>query len=164
MSTFRDRCKPQLIPPISDDAIEEMLSVMRPVYSPEDGRFREILTDGVDRRDQSYIWSPKLGRAVRLYRDAFNSVMIPTFHTWSHYGLFKPSLAETLGCIRAFVPDWREVRFFWLLSDDLDGRNVIGGFHWCPCVLFGPEQPEVIDEGWEAFRLKCEGEVPCAAE
>lgn len=163
---FYERCRPQMIPPIEDGQIEEMLATLRPVLKDpaEEGRFREIITDGVDRRGESYIWSPALGAAVKIYRDGVETSTLATFHTYGYAGLFKPTLAEALGCIRAFVPDWREARYFWLNTAHMDGRHVVGSFHWCPCVLFGPERHNVIDHEWDRYRAKVEAEILKRAE
>lgn len=149
------KCKPKLIPDISDADVEAMIAQIRPVVMVEEGRFREIVTDGVDRRMVAFTWQPKLGRAVQIYRGGLNDVSILTFHTRSFYGFFKPALAEVYACIRMFVPDWTAVRYFWLNSKEMDSRNIIGDYHWCPCILFGGEETEVIDPEWKAFAASC---------
>jgi len=146
---------PKLIPKINSNDLEEMLSIIRPLKMVEENRFREILTDGVDRRRVAFTWEPKLGRPVQVYRGGLNDVTILTFHTWAFHGFFKPTLAEAYGCIRKFVPEWRAIRFFWLNSQGMDRRNIVGNFHWCPCVLFGEEMTSVIDTDWDAFKQRC---------
>lgn len=158
-------CKPQMVPAITDGQIEEMLAVMKPIMKvngrgkkDDDGhRWREILTEGVHGRDVAYTWEAKLGRPLKLYVGGLNEVNILTFHTWGYYGFFKPSLAESLGCIRQFVPEWREVRFFWLDSGNMGPEHIVGDFHWCRCKLFGPEMLDVIDSDWDEFAGNCTG-------
>lgn len=148
--------KPAIIPEISDADLEEMIGVIKPVRKTEGrNRFREIVTDGVDRRCEAFTWKPRLGRPVRIYRGTLNEVNLMTFHTWAYYGFFKPTLAEAYACIRVFVPDWRKARFFWLNSEGMDHRNIVGDYHWCPCVLFGPEETNVIDSEWDSFVEHC---------
>lgn len=141
-------CKPKMIPDISDEDIEEMLKQIRPVQWKDDC-FHEILTDGVNRRETAYIWEPKLGRKLNIYRDGLNKVEILTIHTWTYYKFFKPTLAEVFACIRMFVPDYSQVRFVWLNAAEMDWRNIIGDYHWCPCVLFGEEHDEPLPE-WKS--------------
>lgn len=155
MASFWEKCKVRMIPDISDSDLEEMLSMIRPVAQVENNRFREIITDGVDRRGVSYTWEPRLGRPVQIYRGGLNEVSMATFHTWAYYGFFKPTLAETYGCIRAFVPDWKLARFIWLNTTEMDRRNIIGDFHWCSAVLFGSEMTNVLDPEWDAFVKRC---------
>lgn len=153
--SFWERCKVRLVPPVSDETLEEMAAAIKPLKAVGNGRFREILTAGVDPRRVAFTWEPKLGRAVRVYRGGLNNVTILTFHTYGDPSLFKPSLAEVYGGIRQAVPNWSPVRFFWLNSEDLDARNLVGGCHWCRCVLFGDEEPHVIDAEWDAFAASC---------
>jgi len=148
---FYEKCKPSMIPKITDAKLEEMIKIIKPVKQVDDHRFREILTDGVDRRGVAYTWDPKLGRPVQIYRGGLNDVTMMTFHTWAYYGFFKPTLAEAYGCIRAFVPNWEDIRYFWLDSDNMDSRNIMGDYHWCPCILFGPEMTNVVDDEWTAY-------------
>lgn len=149
------RCKLMLVPPITDSKVEEMLAVMKPLVQVENHRFREIDITGVHRRGVSYIWDPKPGRPVKQYRGSLNDVTIMTFHKYGAPSLFKPSLVEVCASIRRFVPDWKLVRHFWLNSEGLDCRNVIGDCHWCPCVLFGEEMADVQDAEWEGFVERC---------
>jgi len=157
MTDFWSRCKPQLIPEISDADLEVMLEQIKPITSVGNNRFREIVVKGVDRRKAAFTWEPKLGRAVQVYCGGLNDTAILTFHTWAYYGFFKPNLAEVYGCIKAFVPDWSAIRFFWLNSEEMDRRNIIGNWHWCPCILFGDEQKSAIDAEWSGFAAECVG-------
>jgi hypothetical protein len=140
----------KLVPEISDELIQEMLAQMRPVSKTKNGRFREINIKGVDPRGESYIWDLKLKPGlVRIYENALNDVKIPTFHTWAYYGFFKPTLAEVLGCINQYYPDWRnEVFYFWLDSPEALS-SVIGNYHAARCTLFGAEEHKVIDDRWD---------------
>jgi hypothetical protein len=169
--SFWRQCKPKMIPDISDEDLETMMKIIKPVclvcedglpesegVSGEGSYYREIITQGVDRRDIAFNWGPSLGRPVQIYRGGLNDIQILTFHTWAYYGFFKPTLAEVYACIRQFVPDWSKARFFWLDTYKMDGRNIIGDYHWSPCVLFGEEQNDVIDLEWDAFVRLCEKE------
>lgn len=157
MTAFSEQCEPR-IPEIGDNLLERMVAQIKPVtLSVVNGRqrFRLIHTEGVDRRGTAFTWEPKLGRAVRLYQGAGNSVSLLTLHTFGAPVLFKPSLAEVYACINELVPDWTAARFFWLQSDGLDRRSVFGGWHVCPCLLFGDEQQDVIDQCWEQDAAAC---------
>lgn len=150
---FSEQCRPQLVPAIDDELLGRMLEQITPVLRVRVPgrmyhRFREILIEGVNRRDTAYIWEPALGRPVRVYGDGVNRREIITFHTWAHYGFFKPTLAEVMGCINQFVPDWSPIRYVWLRSQNMGPDHIIGDCHWCRCVLFGPEEFAVDDVEW----------------
>lgn len=162
MTKFWDKCEVNMVPEISDGDIEAMLKVMKPVANVKPighGRFREIDVGDVDRRGTSYIFSPKLGRPVQIYLGGLNDRTILTFHTLAYYGMFKPTLAESLACIRRHVPAWFLVRYFWLDSANMDHKNIVGNFYWCRCVLFGEEEANVQDERWKDFMDSCKEQV-----
>lgn len=155
-NSFWNICKPKLVPDIEDDELEVMIQQIKPIALVNEYRYREIITDNVNRREVAYTWSPRLGRPLRLYRGGLNETKIVTFHTWAYYGFFKPTLAEAYACIRQFVPDYSMVRYFYLDSEGMDRRNIIGDWHVCPCILFGDEQLNVIDQDWDNFVQECQ--------
>lgn len=130
-----------VLPDISNQQIEEMLQIMQPVMLGPAG-LELIDIQGVDRRNVSYIWDPKILRPVRLaYGNGWDAELL-TFHKFGASSLFKPSLAETLACIRQWMPTrWHEVKFFWLDSRNLSSTNIVGEFHYCRCKLFTKEFP-----------------------
>lgn len=144
---MQERLKVDLVPKITDKQIEEMLGTLTPIKVPDSGSglARIIKTKGVDRRGVAFTWDPKLGREVNVAWVNDYIAICPTFHTFSFHGFFKPSLAETLACIRKFVPDWEQTRFFSLqmLTDDRAG--IIGDYHIGRCFLYGPEHGNVLD-------------------
>lgn len=158
MENLWSQCKPKLVPDITDEQIEEMLEVMQPIEAVKiDGRRRFRLVDvkRVDPRSVAYTWSMKLMRMVRVYEGGLDSIRVPTFHSFGAPVFFKPSLAEVLGCIRHYCPDWGAIRFFWLNTDL--GPEAIRYGHQCSFVtLFGEEKGEndVIDSTWLSDRFQ----------
>jgi hypothetical protein len=127
----------KFIPEISDDEIQEMLAIMKPAIileeGPRNGWLVEIDITGVDLRNQSYIWDTKrIGEP--FLSDQLDSLKIPTFHSYGAPSFFKPSLAETLGCIRHYCDAWQRVKYFALYSN-LDSTNVFGQYHSTKCLL-----------------------------
>lgn len=140
----------KLIPDISDTEIKEMLNTMNPVVFLDGDN--EAATHGaglyvvdvldVDFRKVAYTWDPTILRQARLAYGNGWDAEIMTFHKFGAPSYFKPSLAETLACIRKTMPDgWKRVKFFWLDSRNLDCSNVISSYHYCRCKLFGGEFP-----------------------
>lgn len=112
---------------------------------------------GIDLKGSSFTWEKKLGRLLRLYRGGLDTVDIMTFHTWSYYGFFKPTLHEVYSAIAQFVPDWSGIRFFEMLdSGSMDAKHIMGDYHWCRCRLYGKERTDVIDTEWEKDRMAVE--------
>ena len=129
--------KIQMVPEISDEEIEEMLEDMSPVVFDEETGLHVVDVEGVNRRKTAYTWAPTIKRPARLAWGNGMSGTIMTFHKFGAPALFKPSLAEALACIRAFVPDaWPSIKYFWLDARDLDRSNVLGSVHYCRCHLF----------------------------
>lgn len=120
-----------LVPPITDDEINEMLSVMKPMVSIGEGFYRQIDIDGVNRRNVSYTWSPK-PFGMELVSGTAEESTIPTYHTFGAPVFFKPSLAEVLGAILRFTKDWRKVRYFSLTSDE---PSMFGSYHTAKCMI-----------------------------
>lgn len=124
-----------LVPPIADFEIQQMLETMSPVKSVGTNRYRKIVDVG-DARNVSYIWDAKLDGPTMMF-DPMNTIKIITFHEWSYYGFFKPSLAETLACIRKSVVSWEHIRYFCIDSENMGPEHIIGNYHWAYCYLFG---------------------------
>lgn len=120
-----------LVPPITDDQIREMLMVMTPMVSVGDVFYRQIDIVGVDCRTVSYMWSPK-PFGPELIADTAAESTIPTYHTFGAPVFFKPSLAEVLGAILRFTKDWRKVRYFSMTSD---APKVFGSYHAAKCMI-----------------------------
>lgn len=162
MSDFYNMLHLNLIPQISNRAIDEMLSVMRPVMQVGQRRYREIDIDNprIHRRNQSYLWDAKAARPVRIYHGALSSKSIITFHTYGAPALFKPSLAEVCAGIRWSVKDWRGIHWFYLeacepMQEKSAGKMMQQGFHIAICTLWGEEETNVIDNDWEEFVESC---------
>ena len=123
------------VPEITDYQIEEMLAIMKPAIFVDKSWLTEIDVSGVHPRNSSYIWETKpIGE--EFLADPLDSLTIPTFHSYGAPSFFKPSLAETLGCIRLYCKEWRLVKYFAIHSD-LDYRNVFGRYHQTKCLLMG---------------------------
>ena len=138
-----------LIPPISNAELEEMLEIIKPIkaVAEEDHygqakadqlKFYEIDVTGVDRRGTAFTWSPKLKEEEIgiAWRNGMQCT-IPTFHTYGAPCFFKPTLAETYAAIRARVPDWRHARWVWQRQIWEDSRDIFGNYHIGLASLFG---------------------------
>jgi hypothetical protein len=97
------------IPLIDDEVLKDAASRFHPVILTSEG-FRAI--EKVDLRGTSFIWDPVL---VGPPLDLVPVRMIPSYHDWGYYGLFKPSVAEVLSAMQKhdLLNDVRE-GFFWL--------------------------------------------------
>jgi len=123
--------KIKLVRSVTDAEIREMLAVMRPVVQAGMNQWRMVDVSGVHPRDVSYIWNPKpYGPA--LTPDQLDSGRIMSFHNFGAPSLFKPSLAEVLGAIRTFVPEWSRVRYFGL---DAETAKPFGMVHAVECLV-----------------------------
>jgi hypothetical protein len=125
----------RFVPHISDSEIDEMLAVMKPAIHLENNFLSEIDISGVDPRTQSYIWGAKCV-GEKFLSDQLDSLKVPTFHKYGAPSLFKPSLAETLACIRLYCDAWERVKYFAIYSD-LSGEHVFGQYHATKCLLVG---------------------------
>lgn len=139
----------KFIPDISDSEIQEMLAIMKPAIHLDGNFLSEIDISGVDPRNQSYIWDIKL-IGEKFIADQLDSLKIPTFHRYGAPSLFKPSLAETLGCIRHYCSAWQRVKYF-AIDSDLDYKNVFGQYHSTKCLLVA--KALVVEGGGDSGRL-----------
>jgi hypothetical protein len=132
--TLWDSAKTSLVPTISDCQLESMSRQIRPLIKI-DGWYWTIKGER-HLRNQSYLWDAE-PEAKMFPPSILDQIEIMTFHTWGAPVFFKPSIAEVMGCIGRFVPDYSLVRYFYLESHDMGPGNVIGNCHWCRCKLFG---------------------------
>lgn len=123
----------RLVPDILDDDLLELVVKIRPLFKERDG-YREILVKrDVERlRRTSFIWSPKLGRVVKV---GLPKETIRTYHTCGHPVLFKPSIAEVLAQL---TPEQRKWCKAFHVEDELGRSNVVeeGDHHWTFTHLF----------------------------
>ena len=129
--------KVDLVAPISDVEMSNMLDVMRPAYRVADNWYREIRIDGngFDPRTSVLTWSHEL-IGPKFTAGGLGITMIPSFHRFAAPSLFKPSLAEVLGAINRYCLDWSTVRYFALNTGSLSSANCIGStWHWTTCFL-----------------------------
>lgn len=137
--------KPNLVPKISDIEIEEMRHIQPLIRKhAEDYVFYRIeRIDHLSTRTKSFIWDAKpTGKPLSFAPT--DDIQILTFHTFGAPALFKPTLAEVYACIRRFVSDWQDVRYFYLHSHDMGVKHVLPSCHWCKCTLFGKTGREVL--------------------
>lgn len=129
--------KPILVPEITDEEIAEMRQIKPLLREPDSCWYRRIRgIDDIDPRKTAYTWGAEPeGEAMAF--GPLNKVEIITFHYYGAPSLFKPSLAEVYASIKRFCPDWKQIWYFSLKSDDLTSANCIGDCHWCRCDLFG---------------------------
>jgi len=127
------------IPKISDKELNELALRIKPVV--------EVYSKGkcyigsVGLRDSAFMWSPKpakKSRGLKPIRD------IRTYHTWSYYGFFKPSIAEVIAQIPKELLD-RVVAFEIVkwpeTADDLNKelKALNAGYHVATTRLYTKE-------------------------
>ena len=123
---------PDLIP---QDKIEQVLKRVVPLLE-RDGQLQRIDISNVNAYSQSYIWAPKLVGPMPFEVEPFDT--IETYHTFGHYGLFKPSLAEVV----QRLPDDPQIVAFSLCGPgdaaELTQQKgaVEAGYHTAKCTLY----------------------------
>jgi hypothetical protein len=99
-SSYLDDSKPWLRT-ISDERLTELAKRIKPVVrfaEGEEGLFVHskgslYYIKDVDLRKTAFTWDPEADRLA----DTFTTICdIQTYHSWSYYGFFKPSIAEVL--------------------------------------------------------------------
>jgi hypothetical protein len=144
------RIENKMLPEISDELLAEMAAHITPLMKSgtENPNYFTISNLPEELRNVSFLWGAKPGEAVGRF-DVLDSVDIMTFHRWGYYGFFKPSIAEVMACVHAFVSDWKEVKYFYLNSEYMGPENIIGDFQWCRCELYGgpPRMMKPIGNG-----------------
>jgi hypothetical protein len=83
------------IPEITDEELKARVARIKPLIHSE-GKLYALRTLP-DLRGQSFLWDPKIRR--RSERNIEPLRVISTLHTYGHYSLFKPSIAEVLAQI-----------------------------------------------------------------
>lgn len=121
-----------LVPAISPEQVTAMRHIEPLVMTPQ-GYCRIRGIDLVHPFNVSYLWNAE---PVGLALPVGSGVDIITFHHYGAPALFKPSLAEVYASIMRYVRDWRQVRYFYLHSENMGTESVIDGCHWCRCTLF----------------------------
>lgn len=119
--------KPGWIPDISDDEITQMLEHITPLVRSGGGGGGLRTAEEGDPRTVSYAWRPCEDTVVDE-SELEEIQRIRTYHTWGHYSMFKPSVAEVF----AQIP--REL------------RGTVGAF-----LVIGPEDAEALNREKEAL-------------
>lgn len=131
----------ELIPKISETMLYQLAKQIHPIKRIRENIYRKIDIEYTDDflRNTSFIWDAKL-IGPELMFSPLNSISLITYHRYGAPALFKPSIAEVMAQLMGkFNKGWDKIKYFTLLSDNLDSSNVIGEYHWCKCVLFGQE-------------------------
>lgn len=123
------------IPKISNEVLEERYARIKPLVK-RDGKLYTITKP--DLRNQSFIWDPKLEQEVS--GGLKEVVKVKTLHTYGHYSLFKPSVAEVLAQIPDYLLD-KVVAFHIDGPDSVTDLNKFGeetnmGFHVAFTTLY----------------------------
>lgn len=88
-----DECKkPDYIPEIDRDQIEQLAHI-QPIVRKDGVSY---FINPCDKYGVSYTWEPKLADPTPPLLALGD---ITTYHQYSYYGFFKPSVAEVLACI-----------------------------------------------------------------
>lgn len=124
------------IPEISDDELFTLCTRIRTVVDfPKKGKF---FIKPVDPRNASFMWSPKPDKRAK---DLKPLRVIRTYHTWSYYGFFKPSIAEVIAQIPKELLD--QVVAFEIIkypktADDLNEESeaLNAGYHVATTRLY----------------------------
>ena len=129
--------KATLITDLYDCEIAEMRHIEPLLSVPGTDWYRRVENqERIDPKAVSYLWDAKPTGNLLAF-SPFNWTDIISFHTWGAPSLFKPSLAEVYSAIRRFMPDFRNVRYFYLRSHGMGPESIIDDCHWCYCRLFG---------------------------
>lgn len=136
--TFYNLVKPNLVPAISEERVNELRETIKPLYI-KDERVYEIDITNIDNWKIAFTWEPKLIERNFYIKRPLDSQTIMTFHKWGYYGFFKPSLGEVYACINAAIPKEQiaHIKYFRLASEEVQLTHVIGNYHWCYCHLYG---------------------------
>ncbi len=86
--------KKSWIPSISDERLRELFEKIKPVVDFGKKGLRYIKQE--DLRNIAYTWDPKPAKKAK---NLYNLCDITTYHSYGHYVLFKPSIAEVLAQI-----------------------------------------------------------------
>lgn len=127
------------IPEITPEELMRRASHIKPTLRFGKGlRARLRYIKPVDFKMIAYTWNPKpagLAEGLEEIQD------ITTYHTWGHYSLFKPSIAEVLAAIPADIVD--QVVAFEIIKwpetvDDLnhDREALNAGYHRATTRLY----------------------------
>ena len=123
---------PLSIPTKTDDELKALVAKTQPLVR-RDGKL--VMTKFDDLRNVSFVWSKDLtdspGDLVEVGRET-------TLHTYGHYGLFKPSIAEVL----CQMPEGLNADFFEVRGpvdvNDLNNELVAlnKGFHVATTIFY----------------------------
>jgi len=126
------------IPEISEEKLYELGQRIKPLVSKGRNLF---YIKPCHPRDTAFSWAPK---RTKVATDLRKLTEITTYHTWGHYSLFKPSIAEVLAQIPeeyldrccAFVTEGPEI------ADDLHKHMDIfnEGYHVAITTLYEAER------------------------
>lgn len=128
------------LPEIDDDELRKLYKTLKPIVTIEEIKYllKEFSLEQL--RNQSYIWDAE--RDKREIVEPEKLEIVDDFlclHTWGHYGLFKPSIAEVL----AQVPDYvvKEANTFEIIESPQTREDVF-------------RYPEIIDNGFHLSKVR----------
>jgi hypothetical protein len=137
--------KQSWIPAIADDVLEEMAQRMMPVVH-KDGAFWQVAlpvpkagqTLAHTLRITAHLWKPQLLPLVPGLREL---ARVRTYHTFSFYGFFKPTIAEVLAQVPPHL--LTDVQAFKVVdgpqtADDLNRERAAteAGYHVATTVFY----------------------------
>lgn len=126
-------------PELTDERLAQLGHIRPVIYRelPEHPRVALAYIEPVDPREVSFLWDPIVTEPAEHLRCIG---IIPTFHSFGHYCLFKPTIAEVLAMIPHTVID-RVAAFLTegpKHADDLNAQQVVvnAGYHLAQTYLY----------------------------
>lgn len=139
------------IPEISDDEIAQMLEHITPLVHSNEGEGLRTAED-CDPRTVSYAWR-RCEDSVVDESELEEIRRIRTYHSWGHYSLFKPSVAEVFAQIPSELRE--RVQAFLVIgpegADDLNREKeaLNAGYHVAETILYKRKSQEQGPAVWE---------------
>ena len=151
ISKIMGKHKRVLIPKVPKEIIIELSKIIRPVVE-KGGRLYYI--EPVDLFNTAYAWSPKLAEEAT---DLSVGSTITTYHSYSYYGFFKPTIAEVL----SQLPHWEHVldgvfAFSISMKDEDIEIDYDDEYHKAKTTLYHKKKKQFTlpngDIGWELWQ------------
>lgn len=128
------------LPTIDDNRLRELYKTLKPIVTIEEIKYllKEFTLEQL--RNQSYIWNVE--RDNREIVEPGKLEIVDDFlclHSWGHYGLFKPSIAEVLAQVHDYVA--KEANTFEII-ESLQTREDVFRYS------------EIIDNGFHLSKVR----------
>lgn len=136
--------KVNLIKDIPDNIAQEMYKELVPVINLNLQKRKGFTFENmskIDPKNVAYTWVKEKLIPLNGWLDGcLEHSTIISYHLWGFYGFFKPSLYEVYCAIyNALGDNWKDVKYFYLESNDMGTEHIIGNYHWCILHLWTKE-------------------------